>query len=119
MSDIVEWVLEMDVVAGQSEALKSIMVEMSEATEADEPGCLTYAWYVNDDMSKCTIIETYSDNAAVMVHLGNFGSKFAERFLKIVAPTRMVVFGPASPEVREALAGFGAVHMGVLGGFRR
>ncbi len=54
-----------------------------------------------------------------MVHLGNFGAKYAERFLACVDPTRLMVYGDPSAEVRAAMAGLGAVHMTQFNGFAR
>ena len=119
MSDIIEWVLEMDVQPGQADSFQALIEEMSTATKNDEPGALVYEYYTNDDRSKVTVIERYADNAAVMVHLGNFAAKFADRFLAAFAPFRFTVYGPANQEVRDALAGFGATHMSLAAGFYR
>ena len=119
MSDIVEWVLELDVGEGKLDDLKALMQEMSDATQADEPGTLTYEWYTDAIGSKCHIIERYADSDAVMVHLGNFGTKFADRFMAILTPTAITVYGPASVQVKAALGSFGPVHYGLLGGFHR
>ena len=54
-----------------------------------------------------------------MGHLGNFGAKFAERFLGCVDPTRLMVYGDPSAMVRAALEGFGAAHMTQFAGFAR
>ena len=32
----------------------------------------------------CTVLERYADSAAAMVHMGNFGEKFAPRFLALL-----------------------------------
>ena len=66
-----------------------------------------------------TVVERYSDSAAALVHLGNFGEKFADRFFAAFTPKRLVVYGPASDELRGALAGLGAEHLGYLIGFNR
>jgi len=47
------------------------------------------------------------------------GANFAERFMKILKPTRVVVYGTPSVEVKDALAGLNPVYMAPLGGFRR
>ena len=47
------------------------------------------------------------------------GEKFAERFLAILQPRRLVVYGNPGSEVRQALASFGAIHMEQIGGFAR
>ena len=119
MSDVIEWVLEMRVQDGQADNVQPLIDEMVAATQADEPGALHYEYYMTPDRSICTVLERYADNAAVMTHLGNFGAKFAERFMAAFAPERLVVYGPANAEVREALAGLGATYQDRVSGFHR
>ena len=119
MSDIIEWVLEMRVQEGQAEMVQPLLNEMVAATERDEPGALHYEYYMPEDRSTCTVLERYADNDAVMAHLGNFGAKFAERFLTAFTPERFTVYGPANDEVRTALKGFGATHQSMVAGFHR
>lgn len=119
MSDVIEWVLEMDIQPGQAENVQPLVDEMVKATEADEPGALHYEYHLNADKTRCTVLERYADNTAVMVHLGNFGTKFADRFLTAFVPVRFTVYGPANAEVRAALAGFGATHEERISGFHR
>ncbi len=115
----VSWILELDINDGKSDDFKALMAEMVTATKANEPDALNYEWFISGDDKHCHIYERYSDSAATMTHLGNFGAKFAERFLGMVAPTRLTVYGDPSSEARVALAGLGAVHMELLGGFAR
>jgi len=119
MSDAVHWVIELDVKDGQLDAFKALAQEMSEATRANEPGASHYEWFVSEDGKVVHIYERYVDSAATMIHLRNFGAKFAERFLACVDPTRMMVYGDPSAEVRGAVAGFGAAHMTQFVGFAR
>ena len=119
MSNVIEWVLELDVQSGQSGNVGPLLDEMVAATKADEPGALHYEYYTNEDKSKITVLERYADNAAAMVHLGNFGGKFADRFLAAFVPTRFTVCGPAGDDLRAALSGFGAVHLDHYKGFAR
>jgi len=119
MSDIIEWVLEMRVQEGQADKVLPLLEEMVAATMADEPGALHYEFYMPDDRSTCTVLERYADNNAVMAHLGNFGAKFADRFLATFTPERFTVYGPANNDVRAALAGLGATHQGMVAGFNR
>ncbi len=119
MSEAISWVLELNVKDDQLDAFKALAREMSEATQADEPGATHYEWFTNDDGRSVHIYERYADSAAAMVHLGNFGAKFAERFLACVDPVRLMVYGDPSAEVRGALAGLGAAHMTQFAGFAR
>lgn len=119
MSKVIEWVLELDVQDGQADNIGPLLEEMVAATKADEPGTLHYEYYANADHTKITVLERYADNAAAMVHMGNFGAKFADRFIAAFAPIRFTVFGPAEDDLRAAVAGFGAVHMDHYKGFAR
>ncbi len=119
MSDIVHWLLELNIKDGKSDDFKALMNEMVGATRANEPGTLIYEWFISEDGKSCHIYERYVDSAATMTHLGSFGQNFAERFLAAAEPTRFVVYGNPNDEVRGALAGFGAVHMSQIGGFAR
>lgn len=119
MSDNVQWLLELNIKDGELETVKTLMNEMVSATQTGEPGTLNYEWFISDDGKICHLFERYVDSAATMIHLGAFGEKFADRFLAVLEPTRFVVHGNPDDEVREALAGFGAVHMAQIGGFTR
>jgi hypothetical protein len=54
-----------------------------------------------------------------MVHLGSFGANFAARFMEMMRPARLVVYGVPSPQLKEALAGLSPVYMPPFGGFNR
>ena len=114
----VSWNLQLSVRTGQLSAARELMNEMVEATQ-DEPGTLLYEWFLSDDGSTCHINEGYTDSDAVMVHLGNFGSKFMDRFLACFEPTSLSVYGDPSADARAALDGFGAAYLGTFGGFAR
>ena len=118
MSNAVSWNLQMSVREGMHEAARALMEEMVEATRA-EPGTVSYEWFLSADGSTCHICETYADSDAALVHLGNFGANFAERFLGCFEPTSLSVYGSPSPGARAALDGFGAAYLGPFGGFRR
>jgi len=114
------WLLELSIKEGQLENFRSLMNEMVEATEKDEPDALNYEWWITDDNSTCHIYERYADSAAVMVHLGNFGSKFAERFMSCVDPSKFVIYGNVSDDVKEGLSGLAPDYVSTFfGGFGR
>lgn len=114
----VSWNLRITVNEGQLEAFRSLMHEMVASTQ-QEDGTLGYEWFLGDDGATVHIHERYKDSGAAMVHMGNFGANFAERFLSMIVPLSIHVYGDASPELREAMAPFGAVHMADFGGFSR
>ena len=119
MSDNVYWVLELGIKPGELDNFKELMKEMVQATQATEPNTLNYEWTISEDSKSCHIYERYADSAALMTHLAACGEKFAERFMAALEPTRVVVYGNPTDEVKEALSGFGAVFMAPIGGFVR
>jgi quinol monooxygenase YgiN len=119
MTNNIYWLLELTINDGQIDNLNILKNDMIEATQSDEPGTLNYEWHISDDSKQLHVYERYADSAATMTHIGNFGAKFADRFLAILSPTRMTVYGDPSTELREALAGFEPVFMQDTGGFAR
>lgn len=92
------------------------MAEMVVATK-QEAGAKSYEWYRAGNVVH--ILERYKTNGDAGQHLGNFGANFAERFLAILTPMGLQVYGPTEGEVREGLVGFGAVFYEQAGGFAR
>src|SRR3984893_17425418 len=119
MTENVYWVLELAINPGRFEDLKTLTAAMVEATKRNEVGALNYEWAISDDRQVCHLYERYHDSAAAMTHLESFGANFAARFIEAVEPTRMVVYGTPSAQVKEALAVMSPVYMAPFGGFRR
>lgn len=119
MPDHVYWILETEVNDGKIQELKELMTEMSDATKADEPGVLNYEWSLSVDEKICHIFERYEDSDATMVHMGNFGSKFAKRFMGVLKPTKCTLYGNPDERVLKAMAPLGAVQLSSVAGFSR
>lgn len=115
-TDDIYWVLTLDLAEGQDAAFEALMAEMVVATKAED-GAKNYEWHRNGNA--VNIYERYETNGDAGIHLGNFGENFAERFLAILTPTGLDVYGPAEGGVREGLAGFGAAFYDQVGGFAR
>ncbi len=119
MGGHVYWILELSIRDGQMDAFKSLMEEMVTATKADEPGALNYEWSLDEEGSSCHIYERYDSSASTMVHLGNFVTKFADRFMVCVQPTKFTIYGSPDEAVKKALGPFGGRYMDDFGGFHR
>jgi quinol monooxygenase YgiN len=117
MSSEVYFVLELEVQGGGDE-FQAFREEMIEATRK-ETGALSYEWSTSADGTQCHVYERYVDSGALVSHLGMFGERFAERFLQVFKPVRLVVYGAPDSAAREALAPFGPVYMQRVGGFTR
>ena len=118
MSENVYWVIELAVNPGRFEDLKTLVAELLEANR-EKVGFLTYGVSISDDRQVCHIYERFEDSAAIMNHMQSFGPKFATRFFEILKPTRFVIYGTPSAEVKEAVAEFKPIYMTPLAGFRK
>ena len=118
MTENVFWVIELAVNPGRSEELEALVPELVEANR-NEVGMLTQEIAISDDRQVCHIYERFQDPAAVATHAQLFGANFAARFFEILKPTRVVVYGTPSEQVKDALAGVNPVYMAPLGGFRK
>lgn len=114
MSDVLTWILETTLQDDQRPALQALMHEMTEATRANEPGCLLYDWFVTPEGDACHILESYADEAALMQHVATFNASYARRLFALVKPRRMTVFGTPSDTVRAALAPLRPVYLSRL-----
>ena len=119
MSNSVYWIIELAIKDDELDNFRSLMREMVDATQTNEPGTLNYEWTISEDSKKCHIYERYADSSAALTHMSTFGAKYAERFMAAVDQTRFVVYGNPNNEVKAVLAGLGAVFMSPFGGFAR
>lgn len=117
MSNTISWNLQMSVRDGRLNDARDLMSDMVAATR-QESGAQIYEWFLSEDGKTCHINELYADSEAVLVHLGNFGSKFADRFLACFEPTSFSVYGDPSAEARAGLDGLGAAYLEPFGGFK-
>jgi hypothetical protein len=89
---------------------------MVEATKANEPGCLAYRFFINEDGTVMQAYERYVDSDAALAHMAGFGEKFAARFMELVNPRSFTVLGAPSDQLIEAIRPIGAtVHRPVDG----
>lgn len=116
-NDDVHWHITMTVMDGKAEAVKPLLDRMVAATMANEPGALTYDYMGAGDVVH--IYERYEDNAAAMVHMGNFGANFAGEFLSTFSLMSLTVYGPAEDDLKQALEGFSPMYYPQIAGFSR
>jgi quinol monooxygenase YgiN len=119
MSNHVFWILEATIKDGQLDNLKTLISEMVDGTMREEPGALTYEWFIADDGQSLHLYERYADSEAVMVHRGNFGQKYAQRFSAYLTVTKMTIYGNPSDQVREGFARFAPTYLKQSAGFAR
>ena len=115
-TDDVFWMLSARVNPDHASDFAALMTDMVAATKS-EPGTKSYEWFRTGDQVQ--ILERFETNGDAGIHLANFGADFADRFMTVLTPTGLQVYGPAEGGVREGLAAFGAVFNNQIGGFAR
>jgi quinol monooxygenase YgiN len=109
----------MQVAPGRQADLHALMQEMAAATEANEPGTLDYEWSLSEDGTTCHLYERYVDCAAAEIHMATFGERYAARFMALLTPTRVFLYGSPNAAIRDGLAAVGAVYFAPAAGFSR
>ncbi len=119
MSNYVYWVLDLEIRDGKLEALKTLMKEMVDATQANEPGTLNYEWTIGGDNKRLALFERYADSESAVIHIKGFIKNFAPRFMDCLEVKKWITYGNASDELKKILSGMGARFMSPFGGFSR
>jgi quinol monooxygenase YgiN len=121
MEGHISWVNELTVKEGKLETFRELMEEMVSGT-SNEPGTLSYEWYISHDGGNVHVVETYADSAAVVAHHVSEGfalKNWAGRVMDCVAASRVVAYGDPNAAAREILDRLGATYYSTWGGFSR
>ena len=117
MSDIVHWVLEVEIKPGNLDGFKALMNELIEVTR-QETGALSYEWTFSDDRTVCCLYERYRTSEDALIHLANFDA-FEGRFLDLCEPVSFTVMGQPSEALRAKLAPDAPAYRTFEAGFHR
>lgn len=90
-------------------AIEEIFQVFIDHVRANEPGVLSYHYFVDDDPFLIHVIEEYADPDVMVQHFSNLPGEEIGRLLQMVQLGSVDFYGEATPVVRETLAPFGAV----------
>lgn len=116
----IHYLVEFSVKPGKLEQFTEVANWFIEQCEAEEPGTMSYRWYLSEDETKCYLHEAFDDSAGLVAHAG--GPRVQGRIGDLLETgdiTRFEAFGNPDAAAAEALAGFGAVTHPYLNGFTR
>ncbi|MGD0663670.1 MAG: antibiotic biosynthesis monooxygenase [Syntrophorhabdales bacterium] len=119
MSNSIFYTFEFAIKEGQLENFKTLVKEIVEATEANEPATTNYEFFISDDGSTCHNYERYTDSEAAVKHIVAVMTKFSDRIDALAEPKRATVYGNPSDELRKMLSSMGAVFVKPIAGFAR
>ncbi len=119
MSTRVYWILELEILEGKLDSFRSLVAEMCTATQSREEGTLGYEFHFSADNRFCHVFELFAGSDAALAHCKSFGENFADRFIQMVKPVRLDVYGMPDERVCEALAAFSPTYYARENGFFR
>ena len=116
MGDQISWYVELAIKPGQLDNFRALTGEMVRVTRR-ESGVLAYQRFVSSDSNVIHVYERYANSDAANAHLQIFIKTFADRFQRMVARTRFLVFGCPTAELKATLERFGATYLAPFGDF--
>lgn len=118
VSDHVTIIAKSTLIPGKLEEVKAIAEELAAHTRDTEEGALSYRWFLNEDGSEFTVVETYASSEAVLFHVSNY-APFAERLAGTRSSQTIEVYGNVSPELQAIIDGAGFDLHSPMTGFSR
>jgi quinol monooxygenase YgiN len=112
----VYWIVELQIHPGAETAFHAAREKLVASTK-EEAGALNYEWSESGD-GLCHIYERYADAAAAKLHLARSG-ELVKKMVESVARLSFTLYGTPDEELKQMLAGRGAVVMKAVGGFGR
>ncbi len=113
--------LELGIHEGKREELESTVSELIQQVEAQEPGTVTYEFFLSEDERTMTALDWYEDEQAAIAHLtGAPVGTFLPKLLELADVERLDIYGEPSGKLSEVLENFPvtAIHRRE-GGFMR
>ena len=118
MSARVTLIVEFDIGPGRQGAYRAAVAALRHAVGAQEPGMLTYDWWVSEDGQHGVAVEVFRDSAALVTHMGSHASLVAD-LLDAASLASLKVLGPPTPEGRAAIEAAASGFYSPLGGIER
>ena len=118
--DQIHYTIQFDVAEGKMPDFSSLAQEACDTCEASEPGTLVYRWQIDDSGTRVQLHERFSDEAAMLAHLGGpVATGIFPKLMDISEVTRFDVHGDPSAEALATLTAFGGTTFGQWKGFDR
>jgi len=118
-SSWVSWVIVCDSEPSHFDSIASLAAEMSAYFLEHEPDTTHFEWSSTAERSHVHIHERYANSEQALAHMAAFGQQFGSRFMALLKPVSVVVYGNPSAELRSALEGLSPAFTQPFAGFHR
>jgi len=115
----VSWMISCECQPSGFDDISALAAEMSEFFQSNEPDTTHFEWSVTDDRTRVDIHERYANSAQALTHMAAFGERFGSRFMALLKPASVVVYGFPTPELQAALEGLSPLRTETFAGFHR
>jgi quinol monooxygenase YgiN len=118
MSEHVIYVDRFQIREGRLADFKRYAAEMAELVERNEPGALSFTYYLDEDGASGTAVFVFSDAEALDAHLDLAAPRFQEGY-ELLSATEIELLGHPSDRAIELARSFSAGLKTKLAGFNR
>jgi hypothetical protein len=115
----VSWMITCESDPFRFDAVSALAAEMSDYFQSNEPSTTHFEWSATSDRTRVDIHERYANSAQALSHMAAFGERFGSRFMDLLKPTSVVVYGFPTAELQAALAGLSPLSTESFAGFHR
>lgn len=104
---------------GMAEAFERYAADMADLARANNPGVVSFNYYLGDDQKSGAFVAVFSDADALDRHLELAGQRFEEGAALLESADRWLLGGAASSQAVEMLHAFGGTVAAPVAGFSR
>jgi quinol monooxygenase YgiN len=115
----VSWIIEASIMPENLDSILILVNEMSHDFMENEPQTVNFEWSIDSTQTLLHLHERYEDSATALGHVKSFRSNYGDRFISLITPLRVVVYGHPSEPLSNELQPLSPVVLNCLGGFTR
>lgn len=101
------------------EAIVDLASEMSDYFFAEELDTTHFEWSIDSNHTSVYLYERYANSQQALAHMANFGTNYGSRFMSLLKPASVVVFGFPSADLCRQLEGLSPIYKQSFAGFQR
>lgn len=107
MSDQIIYLSRWKILDGKLESFEKYAKEIADIVEKEEPGAISFSYFVDEDRKRGTAVFLFSSAEALDIHLDLLAPRFEEGY-QYISGTDVEILGRPSKKAAEMAASFGA-----------
>lgn len=115
----VSWLITCACKPSDAAAIVDLAKEMTDYVFTNEPTTTHFEWSITNDKTCIYLHERYADSSQAMAHIAAFGERFGSRFMNLLKPSAVVVFGHPNRDLKKQLEGLSPQFTEIVAGFQR